>query len=138
MGLNVKPEHGERLAGDAAAAGGDNPIRHPPLARIVDPHHRLDDRQLGLRLARGADERPTVLRKARAAEARTGMQKLAADAAIEADPLGHVLDIGADPFAQIGDLVDKGDLGREEGVGGVFDQFGGLDVGKQHRRFEQI
>ena len=66
------------------------------------------------------------------------MQKLAADAAVEADPAGDVLDVGADPFAQVGDLVDKGDLGREKGVGGVFDQFGSLDVGEQHRRLAQI
>ena len=32
----------------------------------------------------------------------------------------------------------KADLGREKGVGGVFDQLGGLDVGEEHRRFEQI
>ena len=87
---------------------------------------------------RGAHQRAAVLGKARAAKARPGMQKLAADAAVEADALGHVLDIGADPLAQIGDLVDERDLGREKGVGRVFDQFRGLDVGEQHRRFEQI
>ena len=55
------------------------------------------------------------------------MQELAADAAVEADAAGDVLDIGADRLAQIGDLVDEGDLGREKGVGGVFDQLGGLE-----------
>jgi hypothetical protein len=38
------------------------------------------------------------------------MQKLAADAAVETDAAGDVLDVRADPLAQIGDLVDKGDL----------------------------
>jgi hypothetical protein len=66
------------------------------------------------------------------------MQKLAPDAAVEADALSHLLDIGADLFAQIGDLVDKGDLGREKRVGGVFDQFRRLDVSDHHRRFEQV
>jgi hypothetical protein len=30
----------------------------------------------------------------------------------------------------IGDLVDEGDLGGEEGVGGVFDQLGGAPRGR--------
>jgi hypothetical protein len=66
------------------------------------------------------------------------MQKLAADAAVEADPAGDILDIGADPFAQIGDLVDEGDLGREKGIRRVFHQFGSLDIGEQHRCLAQI
>ena len=45
------------------------------------------------------------------------MQELAADAAVEADAARHVLHVGADLLAQVGDLVDEGDLGREEGVG---------------------
>ena len=56
------------------------------------------------------------------------MKELAADAAVEADALSDVLNVGADLLAQIGDLVDEGDLGGEEGVGRVFDQFGGLDA----------
>ena len=66
------------------------------------------------------------------------MEKFAADPAVETDAVGHVLDIGADLFAQIGDLVDKGDLGGQKSVGRVFDQFRGLDIGKQHRRLEQV
>jgi len=50
------------------------------------------------------------------------MKKLAADAAVEPDAAGDVLDVGANPFAQIGDLVDKGDLGGEKGICRVFDR----------------
>ena len=57
-----------------------------------------------------------------------------ADAAVEADPAGHRLDVGADLLAQIGHLVDEGDLGREKGVGRVLDQLGALAGGEQHRR----
>jgi hypothetical protein len=49
---------------------------------------------------------------------------------IETDTFGDVLDISANPLAQMGDLVDEGDLGGEKGVCGVFDQLGGLDVGE--------
>ena len=54
------------------------------------------------------------------------MQELPADAAVEADAAGDVLHVGADRLAEIGHLVDEGDLGREEGVGGVLDQLGRL------------
>ena len=50
------------------------------------------------------------------------MQKFRADAVVEPHAARHVLHVGADRFAQIGDLVDEGDLGGEEGVGRVFDQ----------------
>ena len=63
-----------------------------------------------------------VLGKAGAAEARPGMQEFPADALVEADAARDILHIGADLFAQIGDLVDEGDLGGEEAVGRVFDQ----------------
>ena len=113
-------------------------VGHALFARVVGPHHGLDDRQRRLGLARGAHQRAAVLGKARAAIAGPGMQEFAADAAVEADAAGHVLHIGADLLAQIGDLVDEGDLGREKGVGRVFDQFGGFDVGEHDRRFDQI
>ena len=62
------------------------------------------------------------------------MEELGADAIVEADPARDVLDVGADRFAQVGDLVDEADLGREEGVGGIFDQLGGPPPGEQDRR----
>ncbi len=97
------------------------------LAPVVFADDRLDDAHRRARLLRRAHQREAVLGKARSAEARPGMQELAADAAVEPDAARHVLDVGADLLAQIGDLVDEGDLGGEEAVGGVFDEFGGLE-----------
>ena len=48
--------------------------------------------------------------------------------------MGDVADVGADALAEIGNLVDEADLGGEEGIGGVFDQFGGFEIGEQDRR----
>ena len=62
------------------------------------------------------------------------MQEFAADAVVEADAARHVLHVGADLLAQVGDLVDEGDLGGEEGVGGVFDQLGGAPADIEDRR----
>src|SRR3546814_5561454 len=58
--------------------------------------------------------RQGVLREAGAAVARSGVQELAADAPVEADAAGDVVHVGADLLAEIGDLVDKGDLRSEE------------------------
>ena len=52
------------------------------------------------------------------------MQELRADPVVEPDPPRHLLHIGTDPFAEVGDLVDEGDLGGQEGIGRIFGQFG--------------
>ena len=52
------------------------------------------------------------------------MQELLADAVVEADALGDVLNVGADFLAEVRHLVDEGDLDGKEGVGGVLDELG--------------
>jgi hypothetical protein len=47
------------------------------------------------------------------------MEELVADAPVEPDAPGNVLDVRLDRFAEIGDLLDKGDLRREERIGGI-------------------
>ena len=56
--------------------------------------------------------------------------------AVEPDPTRDVLHIGTHRFAEIGDLVDKGDFGRKERVRRVLDQLGCLDRGEYDRRLE--
>ena len=48
------------------------------------------------------------------------------------------LHVGADLLAQIRDFVDEGDLGGEEGVGGVFDQLGRAPADIHDRRGIEI
>ena len=74
---------------------------------------------------RDLDQRAGVLRKARAAKARAGMQEFCADAVVEPDAARDFLHVGADFFRKIGDLVDEGDLGGEKRVRRVFDQLRG-------------
>ena len=57
---------------------------------LVDRDHALDDAQGHVGFLGDAQQRQRVLGEARAAEARPGMQELAADPAVEADALGHV------------------------------------------------
>jgi hypothetical protein len=46
--------------------------------------------------------------------------------------------VGADLFAEVGDLVDEGDLHGEESIGGVFDQFGGTAFAEIKRCLVEI
>src|SRR5690606_7399625 len=72
----------------------------------------------------GLEQRQRVLGKARAAIARPRLQEARADAAVEADAVGHVLHVGADFLAQVRNLVDEADLGREERVRRILGQLG--------------
>ncbi len=99
--------------------------------------HRLDDAQLHVVVLCDLDQRAGVLWKAGAAEAGTGMQEFRADAVVEPDAARDLLHVGADLFGEIGDLVDEGDLGREERIRGVFDQLGGAPLGEHQRRLVQ-
>ena len=87
--------------------------------------------RMGAPVARRLHQRQRVLGKTGAAIAGAGMQEFAADAAVQADAARDILDVGADLLAEIGHLVDEGDLGGEKGVGGIFDQFGGFAAGEE-------
>ncbi len=124
LGLNVSPSTPTVLPRRLPPSAADT-LRAMALAVIVDGEDCLDDPQWRVVVLTGLDQCAGILRKTRAAEAGTGMQELRADAVIEADAARDVLDIRAGPLGQIGDFIDEGDLGREERVGGVFDQLGG-------------
>ncbi len=66
------------------------------------------------------------------------MQELRPDAAVQPDAAGDVLHIGTDFLAQIGNLVDEGDLHRQEGVAGIFDQFRSAACREHERRLVEI
>ena len=58
------------------------------------------------------------------------MEEFRPDAAIHAHGLGQGLHIRAHGLAEVGHLVDEGNLSCQEGIGGVFDQLRRLQVGK--------
>ena len=66
------------------------------------------------------------------------MQEFRADALVESDAARHFLNVGAHRLAQVGDLVDEGDLHREIGVGRIFDQFGGAARRVEDRRGVEV
>ena len=83
--------------------------------------------------ARRGGKGARILGKTRAAEARTGLQVVLADAAVLPHAAGDHGDIGADLLAQVGELVDEGDAHGEIAVGGIFDELGGFDTGEGDR-----
>ena len=58
-----------------------------------------------------------------AAEADTCLEEGFSNAGIEANGVGHFLNIGTDLFTKIGQNVGIGDLDGQEGVGGLLDEF---------------
>ena len=134
VGLEGQPQHGNGAAAHVAAADGDDLARHRPLALVVDGGDGLDDAAGRAEVVGRLHQGQRVLGKAGAAEARTGVEEFRADAVVEADAARDVLHVGAGLLAQVGDLVDEGDLGGEEGVGGVLDELGRAPPGEQQRR----
>ena len=65
------------------------------------------------------------------------MQELLANAPVEPHAACDVLHVGTKLVAQVRDLVDECDLGREKGVGRVLGEFGRLETSHHHRRFHE-
>ena len=102
---------------------------HAPLLQLVDLDDGVEELEVVARVARELLERVDVLGEAGAAEADARLQELGADAVVQAHPLGHLDHVRARLLADVGDLVDEGDLRGQEGVGGELDHLGRRDVG---------
>ena len=120
-----------------AVAQIDDLVDHPPLDLFVHLDHRFGDLHRHGVILPDPGQGLGILGETRPAIARPRMQELVADPPVQPHALGHVLDIGADPFAQGRDFVDEGDLGGQKGVGRVFDHLGAFQPGEDHRKFAQ-
>src|SRR5205085_3543051 len=83
-------------------------------------------------------ERRRVLWKATAAVAGAWVQEVAADAVVHAHRARHVVNVAADTVAEVRDLVDEGNLGREEGVRRVLRKLRRLKRGDDDGRLYQV
>ena len=117
----MRPSTAIRFPATEPPQAADDLRRHRRFSLVVDVDQRFDqpDRRFGVGGELG--QRQRILGKARTAEARAGIEKLAADAVVETDAVGDVENIGAETLAQVGDFVDEGHLHRQEHVGRIFD-----------------
>jgi hypothetical protein len=74
------------------------------------------------------DQRTEVLWKTGAAKTGPRVEKLGTDTGIRSDALPHVLDVDAEFFRQIGELVHERDAHREHAVRGVLGELGRANV----------
>ncbi len=88
--------------------------------------------------ARDVQQRRDVLREARAAVARSGVQELEPDAGVVTHADRDFADVGVDRLADVRDGVDERDLRREERVRGVLDHLRRRGVGDEHRRVDPL
>src|SRR5580704_16010036 len=79
-----------------------------------------------------------VLRKAVSSKADAGIQKIPADARIEPNTMCHLTNICPHLFAKVRHHIDERNLGGQENVCGVLDQFRRADVSKQNRTLQWL
>ena len=123
---------GARLEGqaqDADRLSPNDPKRALQLseeetnAAAIDPLNFLQQREIHAMFLGKVDEGSKILRKAVAAEADTWREKMGADSRIQAERVRHVVDVSVHGLAQVSHHVDEGNLGRQEGVCCVLDEF---------------
>ena len=98
------------------------------LLVIIDLDGSLDGLEFELVVRREPVQGFRVLREAAAAVADTGAQEAVADARVVAHAFRDVIDIRADVFAEVRDLVDVADLDGEEIIRRVLDHLGAAAV----------
>ena len=133
--LNVRPQIATSAPSSEAAAGrGADLVDDALVLAAVDVDDAVEQLEVVAGLARGVQQRGDVLREARAAEARTRVQELEADARVVTHADRDFAHVGVDRLAQVRDRVDERDLRREERVRRVLDHLRRRGVGDEHRR----
>ena len=102
------------------------------LLGLVDTIHGPEQRHRVSEPVGRCDQRPYVLRETRPSVTAAGIEKFRPDAGIGADPPTHIVDVGTNPFAEIGHLVHERNTCRQHSVGGILDHFGRGNIREKH------
>ena len=135
VGLEGQTQHGHHLVVERAEGLADA-FHEVRGALAIDIRHRPQELEIVAELARRVGERVDVLGEARAAVAEAGLQEGAPDARVEPHALHDLGHVRSRRLTDVGDGVDEGDLGGEEGVRGVLDDLGGGEIGDDHGPLE--
>src|SRR6266540_5836881 len=94
----------------------------------IQTYNAFQQRKVVVVIERGAMQRPNVLGKAAASVADARKQEAPPNAVVGTDGPANVIDVGAQFFGQVGDLIHKAYLESQEGIGSVFGEFGGVFI----------
>ena len=103
----------------------------------VHPLNFLQQTEVVAEVGGNLDEGAQVLGEAGTAKAKAGIEEPGPNAGVEAHAPGHFLNIRPGRFAHHGEGVGVADLEREEGIGGVLDEFRRIGVGDDERCLER-
>ena len=135
--LEGEPEQADPHAGERAEVARE--LRdHAPLLQLVDLDHRAQELEVVAGVRRQQLQRADVLGEARAAVADPGGEEAGPDPPVEADAARDLEHVRAGLLADVRDLVDERDLGRQERVRRELDHLGARDVGAHERRAERL
>jgi hypothetical protein len=123
VGLEGEAPQRERASAQVRAEMRHDLVAEHALLPLVHRFHAAHDGGVVAHLARRVDQRLDVLREAGAAVAGAGVDEVVADPRIGADAAAHRLDVGAEPFGQVGEFVHEADPGRQHHVGRVLGEF---------------
>ena len=136
VGFERQAQHGDAAAPQAAQLALEPHDGALDLA-AVHQLHGVEQRRRIVALDRQLLERAHVLGEARTAVADPGPEELRPDPPIVADPVTDRAHVDVEQLADVGDLVDERDLGRQEGVRRVLDHLRRARVGDHDRRVER-
>ena len=136
-GLEGQPQQADNLALHAAAEQFTH-LQHRSLTlEFVDLDYRVEELRVLAAQLRHVLEGFHVLGEAGAAIAHPRVQETRPDALVEAHAARDFFHVRAQAFADVGDLVDEADLGRQERIRGVLDHFRRAQVGDHDRRAQR-
>src|SRR5881392_3216317 len=113
-------------------------VDNPSLLQLVHLDHGGEQLEVVARITRKLLKCLEILWEATTPVSDPGAQEGGADALVETHAARHFGDAGSDLLADVGYLVDEGDLGREEGIGGELDHLGAGDVGTDYLAAEGL
>ncbi len=125
IALEGQAEGGQPLAAQSPQRRAHLVEEDIPLG-FVDLANFLEQLKIHALLLRHPVESGHILRETGTAVPQPGAEKLGADAAVQADARGDVLDVRVHGLGQVGHRVDERDLHGQKGVGGMLDDLRAL------------
>src|SRR5882757_8702594 len=103
------------------------------LLLLIHIHDGIEYPEIVIDLMGGFYQGVDIFREATAAVTDAGKKETLADTFVTSDAASYHVNIRSQLFTKQGHFVHKGDLGSQEGVGGIFGEFGGAFIHENNR-----